>query len=78
VNHIPVLLWKIIIRENQGAVKNGQSRENDNIGYTRYRMKTIKTQNKTQRTKQMSNIDPHQQPGVNPGIHEGQAAPASY
>jgi hypothetical protein len=35
-------------------------------------------QNKTQRTKQMSNIDPHQQPGVNPGIHEGQAAPASY
>jgi hypothetical protein len=63
---------------HQGAVKNGQSRENDNIGYTRYRMKTIKTQNKTQRTKQMSNIDPHQQPGVNPGVHEGQAAPASY
>jgi len=28
----------------EGVIKNGQSRDTGNIGYTRYRMKTIKTQ----------------------------------
>jgi hypothetical protein len=30
--------------QNWGAIKNGQSRETDNIGYTRHRMKTNKTE----------------------------------
>jgi hypothetical protein len=30
-------------KQNRGAMKNGQSRETANIGYTRYRMKTNKT-----------------------------------
>jgi hypothetical protein len=31
-------------------MKNGQSRETGNIGYTRHRTKTNKTQNTTQKT----------------------------
>jgi len=36
------------------AIKNGQSRETDNIEYTRHRTKT----NKAQNTKHTSNINP--------------------
>ena len=36
-------------------IKNGQSRENGNIGYTRQTAKTNKTKNTTQKTKKMSN-----------------------
>jgi hypothetical protein len=32
----------------QGAIKNGQSRETGNIGNTRHRMKTNKTQHTTE------------------------------
>ena len=32
------------IRDNQRAIKNGQSRDTGNIGYTRHRTKTNKTQ----------------------------------
>ena len=32
-------------------IKNGQSRETDNIGYRRHNTKTNKTQNTTQKTK---------------------------
>jgi Sec-independent protein translocase protein TatA len=42
----------------KGAIKNGQSRETANIGYTRQRMKTNTTNNTTQKTKMMSNTDP--------------------
>jgi hypothetical protein len=43
--------------KTDGAMKNGQSRDTGNIGYTRHRTKTNKT--KTQhRTKKMSNTDP--------------------
>jgi hypothetical protein len=44
----------------EGAIKNGQSRETANIGYTRHKTKTNQTKNtkKTQKTKPMSNIDP--------------------
>ena len=44
--------------KTEGAIKNGQSRDTDNIGYTRHRTKTKKTQKKTQKTKNMSNMDP--------------------
>ena len=34
---------QINVRENRRAIKNGQSRETTNIGYTRHRTKTNKT-----------------------------------
>ena len=40
------------------AFKNGQSRETGNIWYTRYRAKTNKTKNTTQKTKTLCNTDP--------------------
>jgi len=33
------------------VIKNGQSRDTGNIGYTRHRTKTNKTKNTTQKTK---------------------------
>ena len=44
---------EIIARENRRVIKNGQSRDTDNIGHTRYRTKTNKTQqyNTTQHRK---------------------------
>ena len=51
-----------IVRENRKAImiKNGQSRDTRNVGYTRhmYRTKTNKINNITQKTKKMSNMDP--------------------
>ena len=44
----------------QGAIKNGQSRETGNIGYTRHRTKTNKTKNTTQKIKKMNNTNPTQ------------------
>ena len=31
---------QIHVRDNQSAIKNGQSRDTDNIGYTRHRTNT--------------------------------------
>ena len=42
--------------KTEGAIKNGQSRETGNIGYTRHRKRTNKTQNTTQKIKKMSNM----------------------
>ena len=42
----------------EGVIRNGQSRETGNIGYTRHRTKTNKTKNTTQKTRKMSNTDP--------------------
>ena len=39
------------------AIKNEQSREADNIGYTRHKTKTNKTKNTTQKPKKMSNTN---------------------
>jgi hypothetical protein len=46
------------LEKTKGAIKNGQSRDTDNIGYTRQRTKTNKTKSTTQKTKKMSNTDP--------------------
>ena len=43
---------------------NGQSRETDNIGYTRHKAKTNETKNPTQKTKKMSNTDTATNGGV--------------
>jgi hypothetical protein len=40
------------------AIKNGQSRETGNIGYTRYRTKTNKTKIHYRKLEAMSNTDP--------------------
>ena len=42
-----------------------------NIGYTRHTMKTNKTKNTTQKTKNMSNTNREKMPGVNTGDREG-------
>ena len=67
----------INIRENR-EIKNGQSRETGNIGYSRHKMKTNKTKNTTQKTKTMSNTDPTKNPGVNPDAREAQAVYTSH
>ena len=67
-----------MLEKTEGAIKNGQSRETGNIGYTRHRSKSNKTKNTTQKTKKMSNTDTHQKLGLNPDALEGQAVPVSY
>jgi hypothetical protein len=43
------------LEKTEEAIKNGQSRETGNIGYTRHMTKTNKKKNTTQKTKKMSN-----------------------
>jgi len=50
-------------RKPKRAIKNGQSRDTGNIGYTRYRTETNKEKKTTQTTKKMSNTDATQKPG---------------
>ena len=38
------------------AIKNGQSRDTGNIGYTRHRTKTNKTKSTTQKTKRLADF----------------------
>jgi len=45
------------LEEHRMVIKNGQSRDPSNIGYTRHRTKTNKAKNTTQTTKMMSNTD---------------------
>jgi hypothetical protein len=54
--------WRIQ-RKPKGAIKNGESRDTGNMGYTRHSMKTSKRKNTTQKTKKMNNTDP-KKPGV--------------
>jgi hypothetical protein len=54
--------WRIQ-RKPKGAIKNGESRDTGNMGYTRHKTKTNKRKNITQKTKKMSNTDP-KKPGV--------------
>jgi hypothetical protein len=46
-----------MLENTEVAIKNGQSRETGNIGYTRYRTKKNKTKNTTQKTKKISNME---------------------
>jgi hypothetical protein len=57
--------------KTKGAIKNEQSRDTGNIGYTRHMTKTNKTKNITQKTKKMNNTYPTKKPGVNQDAHEG-------
>jgi len=48
-----------MLEKTEGAIKNGQSRDTGNTGYTKHRMKTKqKTTTPTQNTEEMSNMDP--------------------
>ena len=44
-------------RKPKRAIKNGQSRDTGNIGYTRYRTETNKAKNTTLKTKKMRSTD---------------------
>ena len=58
--------------KTEETIKNGQYRDTGNIGYTRYKTKTNKTNKIKHNTQnQMSNIDPIKDCRVNPGIHDG-------
>ena len=48
------------MENTEGAKKNGQSRETDNIGYARYRTKTNKAKNTTHKNKKDDQHWPHQ------------------
>ena len=48
--------WLILINKRQRKL-NRQSRDTSNNGYTRHRMKTNKTKNTTQKTKEVRNTD---------------------
>jgi hypothetical protein len=49
-----------MLKKTEGAIKNEQSIDTDNIGHTRHRKKTNKTQNHntTQKNNKMSNTNP--------------------
>jgi len=56
----------------EGPIKNGQSRDTGNVGYTRHRTKTNKKKNKkTQKTKKMSNNDSIKKQRMNSCAREG-------
>jgi len=70
-----------MLEKTEGAIKNGQSTETGNVGYTRHGTKlcighSTNTNNKTQTTpqksKNMGNTDPSNQSGEprNPGTQE--------
>ena len=52
------------------AIKNGQSRDTDNIGYTRHRAEINKAKHTAQKIKNMSNNDSIKKPRVNSGARE--------
>jgi hypothetical protein len=61
-----------MLEKIEGAIKNEQSGDTGNIGHTRHRAKTNKTQkhNTTQKVKKMrTRTSP--KPGVNLDAHEG-------
>jgi hypothetical protein len=46
LNNKAINITEVNVRKIEGAIKNGQCRETGNIGYTRYKTKTKKTQKK--------------------------------
>jgi hypothetical protein len=56
-----------------GAIKNGQSRKTDNIGYTRHRTKINKTKNTAQKnkTKKMRSAYPTKYLGLTQVLAKG-------
>ena len=47
-----------MLEKTEGAIKNGQSRETGNIGFTRHKTKTKKAIKTKQTTKNLSNMIP--------------------
>jgi len=62
-----------MLEKTEGAIHNGQSRDNGNTGNTRRRQ----TKHNTENYKDEQH-GPHQNPGVNQGVPEGYAVPASH
>jgi hypothetical protein len=52
-----------MLEKTEGAIKNGQSRETGNIGYTRYGTRTSKTKTQHRKPKKMNNMDPTENRG---------------
>ena len=52
-----------MLEVSEVVIKNGQSRDTGNNGYTRHRTKTNKTRDTTRETKKMSNMDPTKRTG---------------
>jgi len=66
--------------ENEGAIKNGQSRDAGNIIHTRHWTKTKKsnkTIHTTQKNNKMRNTDHTTKPTAIPRAREGYSVPAS-
>jgi hypothetical protein len=64
---VPLIL-EINIREKTKWQSRIDNPDTDNTWHARHKTKTNKA---TQKTKIMSNTDPHQKPGVNPDTHKG-------
>ena len=72
------IIVAVALEKIEGTIKNGESREAGNIGYRRYRSKTNKPINTTQKMKKDEQQGPHQKPRMTPSAQEGIAVPASY
>ena len=69
-NNVVLTLWGTVkiyemfendrLEKTEGTIKNGQSKNTGNIGYTRHRTKTNKAKYTTQKTTKMRNTGPHQ------------------
>ena len=51
-------IYLYTLEKNEGTIKNGQSRNTGNIGYTRHRTKTNKTKTQHRNLKWVINTDP--------------------
>jgi hypothetical protein len=61
----------ITLEKTEGAIRNGQSRDIDNNGFTGHRMKANKTQQHNTDNYKDKQHGSHQKPGVNSGAREG-------
>ena len=59
-----IFIDKQTLEKTEGAIKNGPSRDTDNIGHTRHRQNKSNT---TEKTKKVNNTT-HQTTGVNPAV----------
>jgi hypothetical protein len=64
-------MCKETLEKTEGVIKNGKSRDTGNIGYTRHRTKTNKTNNTTQKRKKMRNTDTTKYRGLTQVLMKG-------
>ena len=62
---------KETLEKTEGVMKNGKFRDTGNIGYTRHRRKTNKTNNTTQKRKMMRNTDTTKYRGLTQVLMKG-------